>query len=64
MTCFFCSVNNIKFGGVPNGQGAHAVFQLGKTSFKKEKSRNRIVIKIDFDIGVIRNILKHLAYIA
>ena len=25
-----------KFGGVPNIQGAHAVFQLGKPSFKKE----------------------------
>ena len=26
-----------KFGGVPNVQGAHAVSQLGKPSFKKEK---------------------------
>ena len=25
-----------KFGGVPNIQGAHAVFRLGKSSLKKE----------------------------
>ena len=32
-----------KFRGVPNIQGAHAVFRLGKPSFKKENLYNRVM---------------------
>ena len=31
-----CKKKKKKFGGVPNIHGAHAVFRLGKPSFKKE----------------------------
>ena len=34
-----------KFGGVPNIQGAHAVFKLGKPSFKRKIYSNFLIVR-------------------